>query len=63
VIDYGTHPDQGKRYFAAREAGRTLKHPAGVEAAVDAGLEQLTNDWPGGSGSATTARCSGSSAA
>jgi hypothetical protein len=60
VIDYGTFPDQKRRYFTLRDATRTLagQHPhAGVEGAMHAGLEQLAGElvqreWPvaGGGG-------------
>lgn len=54
VIDYGTLPDQKRRYFTLRDATKTLAmaHPgAGVEGAVQAGLAQLagdlvTREWP-----------------
>jgi hypothetical protein len=47
VVDYGTYPDQGKGYFTLRDAHRTLERAApraGMEGAVYAGLEKLTED-------------------
>ena len=53
VIDYGTYPDQRRRYFTLREAGPTLKDKcpgAGLDAAIHAGLlalfeQQLGREW------------------
>jgi phage terminase large subunit GpA-like protein len=53
VIDYGTYPDQQRPYFTLRDARRTLStvSPAsGLEGAIYAGLDALTNvllarDW------------------
>ena len=45
VIDYGTYPDQERRYFTGRDAKRTLRrsHPGtGAEGAIFAGLEKIT---------------------
>ncbi len=45
VIDYGTYPDQKQPYFTLREVRRTLMTAApraGLEGAIDAGLEALT---------------------
>lgn len=47
VIDYGTFPDQRRRYFTLRDASRTLgaEFPgAGTEGAIQAGLEHLVGD-------------------
>jgi hypothetical protein len=54
VIDYGTYPDQGRRYFTLRDARLTLGRAApqaGLEGAIYAGLEALTGqmlgrEWP-----------------
>jgi len=54
VIDYGTYPEQAMSYFRLREVERTLRRVhqgTGVEGAVYAGLEALTNEllgkeWP-----------------
>ena len=46
VIDYGAYPDQKRGYFTLRDARRTLsmaKPGAGLEGAIYAGLEELTN--------------------
>jgi len=46
VIDYGTWPDQKRPYFTLRDARRTLGAAfpkAGLEGAIYAGLEALTN--------------------
>ncbi len=46
VLDYGAYPDQHRAYFTLRDARPTLGnvHPAGgVEAAIFAGLESLTD--------------------
>ncbi|MEM7577500.1 MAG: terminase gpA endonuclease subunit [Planctomycetota bacterium] len=58
VIDYGTYPDQKRSLFSLRDAKKTLSDllpGAGVEGAVQAGLEQLatallTTDYPQGEG-------------
>jgi len=45
VIDYGTEPDQRAEYFALRDIRRTLASAApraGLEGAIYAGLERLT---------------------
>lgn len=47
VLDYGTWPDQGRRYFTLRDAQVTLKRKtpgAGLEGAIFNGLTQLTNE-------------------
>jgi len=47
VVDYGTYPDQRRPYFTLRDATRTLSVAAkgtGLEGAIYAGLETLTND-------------------
>jgi hypothetical protein len=47
LIDYGTYPDQGRRYFTMREADRTMQKAspgAGKEGAILAGLQSLTTD-------------------
>jgi hypothetical protein len=47
VIDYGTWPKQHRRYFLLRKATNTLaqKYPGhGIEAAIRAGLFDLTNE-------------------
>jgi hypothetical protein len=54
VVDYGTYPDQRRAYFLLRESRRTLSREfpkAGVEAALFAGMERLTDkllgqEWP-----------------
>jgi hypothetical protein len=54
LIDYGTFPHQGRRYFSMRDATMTLSRMFrgyGLEAAIRAGLdalasELLTKDWP-----------------
>lgn len=46
VVDYGTEPDQKRPYFTLREIRRTLKAAApraGLEAAIYAGLERLSD--------------------
>jgi hypothetical protein len=58
VIDYGTYPDQKRSLFSLRDAKKTLGDlmpGAGIEGAVQAGLEQLvsrllTTEWPQGEG-------------
>jgi hypothetical protein len=58
VIDYGTYPDQKRALFSLRDAKRTMSDlipGAGVEGAVQAGLEQLVTTllnttWPQGEG-------------
>jgi hypothetical protein len=50
VIDYGTEPDQGRLYFRAEAAQRTLRraHPgAGSDGAIYAGLEALAGSIAG----------------
>jgi len=45
VVDYGTEPEQGTGYFTLPEIKRTLQRTApkaGLEAAIYAGLERLT---------------------
>ncbi len=45
VIDYGAYPDQKRGYFTLRDARRSLAHitpRAGLEGAIYAGLEKLT---------------------
>ncbi len=47
VTDYGTYPDQGKGYFTLRDTRRSLERAApraGMEGAIYAGLERLTED-------------------
>jgi phage terminase large subunit GpA-like protein len=47
VIDYGTYPDQRRRYFMLRQATKTLQRAfpgTGQEGAWRAGLEKLTDD-------------------
>ncbi|HUX01271.1 MAG TPA: terminase gpA endonuclease subunit [Phycisphaerae bacterium] len=59
VIDYGSHPDQRRRYFSLREAARTLGRlyqGRGREGAIVAGLadllaELLDREWKGEDGS------------
>lgn len=44
IVDYGTYPDQGRRYFSLRDAQRTLGRAApgaGMEGALHAGLTRL----------------------
>lgn len=46
IVDYGTEPDQKTEYFAQRDVRRTLKSAAkgaGLEGAIYAGLERLTD--------------------
>jgi phage terminase large subunit GpA-like protein len=46
VLDYGTYPDQRRRYFTMRDTKRTLGRAcpgAGREGAVQAGLEKLAS--------------------
>jgi phage terminase large subunit GpA-like protein len=46
VIDYGTFPDQKRRYFTLRDATKTLAGAfpgTGVEGSVQAGLDQLVH--------------------
>ncbi|MFI4860248.1 MAG: terminase gpA endonuclease subunit [Phycisphaerales bacterium JB063] len=51
VIDYGTYPDQKRRFFTLRGATRTMLDQRvgalvpGVEGAVQAGIEALTADY------------------
>ncbi|MCX7700078.1 MAG: phage terminase large subunit family protein [Gemmataceae bacterium] len=50
VIDYGTWPDQKRPYFTLRDARLTLAGvtgAAGLEGAIYAGLEALTQDYLG----------------
>jgi len=47
VLDYGTYPEQARRYFLLRDARPTLQDAApnaGLEGAVYAGLEALTEN-------------------
>ncbi|MEX2387727.1 MAG: terminase gpA endonuclease subunit [Phycisphaeraceae bacterium] len=53
IVDYGTLPDQQRRYFTLRDSTKTLasEFGGGVEGAVQAGLEQLVSqlldrEWP-----------------
>ncbi len=58
VVDYGTYPDQMRRYFTLRESARTMtaEFPgAGVEGVIHADLEKLASEllhatWPVTSG-------------
>ena len=46
VIDYGAYPDQQRRYYSLRDISKTLqraKPGAGLEGAIFAGLQNLTN--------------------
>lgn len=60
VVDYGTYPEQGLRYFRAENAQRTLRRAhqgAGVEGAIYAGLDALIGallgrEWPRDDGAA-----------
>lgn len=52
IIDYGTYPDQGRKYFTAAEAQLTLQHGSrgGLQASILAGLNGcagmlLTREW------------------
>ena len=48
VIDYGAYPDQKRAYFTLRDATGTLGRAApgaGLEGAIYAGLERLTDDY------------------
>ncbi|MBI1374503.1 MAG: hypothetical protein GC159_17435 [Phycisphaera sp.] len=48
VIDYGTYPDQRRRYFTMRDATRTLgtiHRGMNVEGAIQAGLEALLGEY------------------
>lgn len=48
VIDYGTFPDQKRRYFTLGDVRRTLQKllpGAGLEGAIYGGLKQLTSDY------------------
>lgn len=50
VVDYGSYPDQKRRYFTLRDAQRTLQMAAkgaGLEGAIYAGLETLTGELLG----------------
>jgi hypothetical protein len=45
VVNYGTYPQQNRRYFTVRDADRTLRRihqGMGIEGAIYAGLEGLT---------------------
>jgi hypothetical protein len=47
VLDYGTYPDQKREYFTLRDVRLRLLDVApgtGLEAAIYAGLDKLTND-------------------
>jgi hypothetical protein len=49
LIDYGAYPDQKRAYFSLRDAQRTLQSVAkgaGLEGAIYAGLEALTDQAP-----------------
>jgi len=58
VVDYGTYPEQARRYFTVRQLNRTLRrtHPGtGIDAALYRGLIELTGklltkEWPRGDG-------------
>jgi len=44
IVDYGVHPEQGRRYWSLRDAHHSLRHRArgaGLEAAIQAGLTEL----------------------
>ncbi|MCA9173075.1 MAG: phage terminase large subunit family protein [Planctomycetales bacterium] len=48
VVDYGSFPDQKRPYFTLRDARNTLSlatKASGLEGAIYAGLEQLTEDY------------------
>ncbi|HEV56534.1 MAG TPA: hypothetical protein ENN87_03435 [Phycisphaerales bacterium] len=50
IVHYGEYPSQKRRYFTLRDATRTLQlaaKGAGLEGAIYAGLETLTNDLLG----------------
>jgi phage terminase large subunit GpA-like protein len=50
VLDYGTYPDQKRPYFTLRDARHTLAaatKAGGLEGAIYAGLEALTQDYLG----------------
>jgi hypothetical protein len=50
VIDYGTFPDQQRPYFTLRDIRHTLAaatNASGLEGAIYAGLERLTNETLG----------------
>jgi phage terminase large subunit GpA-like protein len=50
VIDYGTHPDQKRQYFTLRDIRHTLAaatKASGLEGAIYAGLEALTQECLG----------------
>jgi len=50
VVDYGAYPDQKRQYFSLRDAQRTLQsvaRGAGLEGAIYAGIEALTNEHLG----------------
>ena len=48
IIDYGSYPDQKRSYFTLKDAQRTLQsvaRGAGIEGAIYAGFEKLTNQY------------------
>jgi len=50
VLDYGAYPDQRRNYFTLRDAKRTIQtvhQGTGLEGAIYAGLEGLTNEQLG----------------
>ena len=50
VIDYGTYPDQRRRYFSLADANPTLQSVSprdGIEGSIYTGLEKLTGDYLG----------------
>lgn len=50
VIDYGTYPDQLRRYFTLRDSARTMAAElpvAGVEGVIHVGLEKLAGQLLG----------------
>jgi hypothetical protein len=65
VLDYGSHPEQGRAYWTLRDARKTLGslYPGGMEAAIAAGLAALWADllgreWPlEGGGALRVERC------
>ena len=47
ILDYGAYPDQKRKYFTLRDISKTLqlaKPGAGLEGAIYAGLQELTED-------------------
>lgn len=47
VVDYGTYPDQGRRYFSLKSARISLRHKekgADIDGALYAGLEKLSTE-------------------